>query len=237
MLDSFSQSFATLFVVIDPIGVAPIFIALTAHMTPAERRRAALSGGLIAFGILTVFGLAGDILLKALGVGLPAFRISGGLMLLLLAVEMLMEKRGERRERNLEAQASHDPTVFPLATPLIAGPGAMAAMILLVGDAQGDIAAQGAVFAVMGVVVAMVVGLALAASAVERFLAPRAVAVITRVLGGAVGRPGDSVHAGRPGRLRPDPPQRRRIEIRWIRFFLVLFGQGISGVDREADPV
>lgn len=186
MLDIAAQAFATLFVVIDPIGVAPIFVALTADMAPRDRLRVAVLGGVTAALILTAFGLAGEAILSMLGVGLPAFRIAGGLMLLLLAVDMLLEKRTERRERNAGdsgADDAHDPTVFPYATPLIAGPGAMAAMILLMGEASGDMGAQAVILAVMAALILMVAVLSLAASQVERLLPPMAFKVVTRVMG------------------------------------------------------
>jgi multiple antibiotic resistance protein len=122
-------AFATLFVVIDPPAVAPLFIALTQGMDPGHRRAAALRACLVAAGVLTVFGLFGDTILRLLGISLSSFQISGGILLFLIAAEMLFEKRTERREAN--TRPAHDPSVFPIAVPLIAGPGAMATMFLM----------------------------------------------------------------------------------------------------------
>ena len=192
MLDIILPTFATLFVMIDPIGLAPLFIALTAGASMAEKRRIALRGALVGASILLVFGLAGDALLAALGVGMPAFRIAGGVMLFLIAVEMLFEKRSQRRKSTLEQGEAahapgHDPSVFPLATPLIAGPGAMAAMVLLMGEHQGDMGAQAVVIAVMLFVVAVTLGLFLLATSLERFFGPTLINVITRILGVLLG--------------------------------------------------
>ena len=137
-LEALITTFVTLFVVIDPIAVAPLFVALTRGMTEAQRRRIALRAILIAFGLLAVFGIAGNALLAGVGIGLPAFRISGGLLLFLIAVDMLFERRTERRERRTEAEDGPDPSVFPLAMPMIAGPGALATMILLSTQYEGE---------------------------------------------------------------------------------------------------
>ena len=121
-------AFVTLFVIIDPIGLTPLFVALTQGTGDAARRRIGTRAILVAFGLLTLFGLAGQGLLRAIGIGMPAFGISGGLLLFLTAVDMLFERRSDRRERTAQTEADqpHDPSVFPLAMPLIAGPGALA---------------------------------------------------------------------------------------------------------------
>ena len=163
MIEIALNAFATLFVTIDPIGLAPLFIALTQGMEQAERSRVALRACLIGAAILAVFGLAGDVILTTIGIGLPAFRIAGGLLLFLIAVEMLFEKRTERREKSAEADqpesAKSDPSVFPLATPLIAGPGALTLMILLMGEQQGSLQGQSVVLIVMLTVVISAYGL------------------------------------------------------------------------------
>lgn len=127
------SAFVTLFVVIDPVGLAPLFIALTRDMTHAQRRRIGWRALAIAAALLTVFGLAGEAILRGIGISLPAFRIAGGLLLFLTALDMLFERRTERREGRTQGEED-DPSVFPLATPLLAGPGALATMILLVGQ-------------------------------------------------------------------------------------------------------
>ena len=131
MLDVLVPAFVTLFVIIDPIGLAPLFIALTQGMTRGGARRG--SGGArssLSFVLLAAFGLFGEGLLTAIGISLPAFRISGGLLLFLTALDMLFERRSDRREKRAD-EAPADPSVFPLAMPLIAGPGALTTMILL----------------------------------------------------------------------------------------------------------
>ncbi|HRO13202.1 MarC family protein [Amaricoccus sp.] len=130
MLDILVPAFVTLFVIIDPIGLAPLFIALTQGMTEAERERVGRRALVLSFLLLAAFGLFGERLLTGIGISLPAFRISGGLLLFLTALDMLFERRTDRRERKA-GEAPSDPSVFPLAMPLIAGPGALTTMILL----------------------------------------------------------------------------------------------------------
>ena len=186
MLSEAITAFVTLFVVIDPIGLGPMFVALTQGATGAERRRIALTGVLVGAGILTVFGLAGDSALAFIGISMPAFRISGGLLLFLIAVEMVFEKRTQRREENTapeEKSPSADPSVFPLATPLIAGPAAIATMVLLVGEHQGDLAGQAMMFGVLYGLLALVLIAFLLGGLIERALGRTGVLVITRLFG------------------------------------------------------
>jgi len=187
MIEIALNAFATLFVTIDPIGLAPLFIALTQGMEQAERSRVALRACLIGAAILAVFGLAGDVILTTIGIGLPAFRIAGGLLLFLIAVEMLFEKRTERREKSAEADqpesAKSDPSVFPLATPLIAGPGALTLMILLMGEQQGSLQGQAVVLIVMVTVVISAYGLFRVSGIVGRVLGQMGINVVTRLLG------------------------------------------------------
>ena len=177
-------AFTALFVVIDPIGLTPIFVALTAGMTPAARRAVGLRAVSIAAGLLLLFALAGEALLGGLGISMPAFRIAGGLLLFLTALEMLFSRRTQRREAQAEAGGhapDDDPSVFPLALPLIAGPGAIATMILLT-----DGAAAGGAAAAIGVML-LVLGLCLLffqlAAPVERLLGTVGTNVVTRLLG------------------------------------------------------
>jgi multiple antibiotic resistance protein len=175
-------TFVTLFVVIDPIAVAPLFVALTQGMTDAMRRRIALRAILVAFGLLAAFGIAGKALLAGIGIGLPAFRISGGLLLFLMAVDMLFERRTERREKRA-AEEGPDPSVFPLATPLIAGPGALATMILLTAQHAGNRTAQVEVHLVMVAVLAVTYVLFRAGGLIERLLGHTGIGVLTRLFG------------------------------------------------------
>jgi len=178
-------AFVTLFVVVDPIGLTPIFVALTQGRTAAARRGIAIRACLIAAGLLTVFGLAGEGLLAFIGISMPAFQIAGGLLLFLTALDMLFERRTRRREDRAGQEEDHseDPSVFPLAMPLIAGPGAMASMILLAGQVRGDWPGILALHLVMFGVIAVVLLLFLAAGILERALGRTGTVVITRLLG------------------------------------------------------
>jgi multiple antibiotic resistance protein len=172
--------FVTLFVVIDPIGLTPMFIALTKGATTAHRRVIALRACGVAALLLTVFGLAGETILTAIGITMPAFQIAGGVLLFLTALDMLFERRTQRRAGH--AGAVPDPSVFPLAMPLIAGPGAMATMILLVGQTS-DWGGVLAVHLVMLGVVLIVFALFLVAAPIERALGHTGNMVVTRLLG------------------------------------------------------
>ncbi len=132
------SAFVTLFVVIDPIGLMPIHLALTKGANRAQRRGIALRALAVAAFLLTLFGLLGEQTLGFLGISMPAFRIAGGLLLFLTALDMLFERRTARRKGQSEPglDPSEDPAVFPLATPLLAGPGSMATMILLAGQTE-----------------------------------------------------------------------------------------------------
>jgi len=176
------NAFTTLFVIIDPIGTAPIFVALTVGLAPAARRRIALRGVAVGGLILTLFALTGDAVLRTVGISMPAFRVAGGILLFLTALDMLFETRTERRERRAEEETP-DPSVFPLALPLIAGPGAITSIILLMGEHEGDLAGQAMVMGTMVAVLAMALVLLLLAGLVERLLRRTGVMVLTRVLG------------------------------------------------------
>ncbi len=175
-------TFATLFVVIDPPGLVPLFIALTQGMDTAHRRRLALRACVIAFGILLVFGIAGDTILSFVGISMPAFRIAGGILLFLTALDMLFERRTQRREGQ-KAEHDHDPSVFPLATPLIAGPGAIASVILLVGQAGDGWGGMVAVLALVALMLVVTFLFLLASPPLERLLGRTGTVVITRLLG------------------------------------------------------
>lgn len=187
--------FVALFVTIDPIGLAPVFVSLTRGMTPVQRNAVGLRAVLIGGGLLALFGIAGEPLLATAGISLPAFRISGGLLLFLIAVDMLFEKRSARREKHVAeaSSATHptadggfepaDPSVFPLAMPLIAGPGALATMILLGGESRGDILGLASVLGVMLVVVGLTFLVFRAGNLTERILGHNGVVVVTRLFG------------------------------------------------------
>jgi multiple antibiotic resistance protein len=157
-------------------------VALTAGMNARRRRIIALRACLIAVFILTVFGLAGNTVLESLGISLPAFRIAGGLLLFLIAVDMLFEKRTRRREDRTQEEDDHDPSVFPLATPLIAGPGAMAAMILLNTGSETWVHTVEVHLVMLGVIT-LVLFMFLIGGLIEKALGRTGILVVTRLLG------------------------------------------------------
>ena len=175
------SAIVTLFVVIDPVGLAPLFIALTRDMTPQRRRRIGWRALAIAAVLLTLFGLAGESILTVIGISLPAFRIAGGMLLFLTALDMLFERRTERREGQARDD-DHDPSVFPLATPLLAGPGALATMILLVGENPGPTHTL-MIHVVMLAVLGIAAGFFALADPIARVLGRTGTMVVTRLFG------------------------------------------------------
>ncbi len=177
-------SLTTLFVVVDPIGLVPMFIALTAGQPAHHRRRMALRACAIAAVILTAFAISGEALLGFVGISMAAFRISGGVLLFLTALDMLFDRRGPRRQNQTDAaEPDHDPSIFPLATPLIAGPGAIATMILLIGKGGNDWPATFVVIGIMLVIVGLVFVMFTAAPILKRALGRIGTLVVTRLLG------------------------------------------------------
>nr|WP_184008995.1 MarC family protein [Rubricella aquisinus] len=185
MMSDLVPAFVTLFVIIDPIGLAPLFIALTAGMAAQKRRAIALRAVLIAFGLIALFGFAGETILDAIGIGMPAFRISGGVLLFLTSLDMLFERRKERREKTADAEIAndHDPSIFPIALPLLAGPGSLTTIILLMNEHQGDVPGQFMMLGVALFVLTIAYVLFLAAGMIERVLGQTGINVVTRVLG------------------------------------------------------
>ena len=191
MIALFLSAFVTLFVVIDPPGCAPIFASLTSGASNHQRRVMALRSTMIATVLLLVFALIGEKLLDTLGISLDAFRIAGGIMVFLFALEMVFEKRTERREGRAEeiskkAAEEHreieDISVFPMAIPMIAGPGSIATTMLLVSRSQGIEQTLMVIAALLSVLVLTLVAL-FAAGPIMRVLGPRLEAMITRILG------------------------------------------------------
>lgn len=182
-LDLFVPSFVTLFVVMDPIGISPLFMALTQGMSAAKRRAVAIRACLIAGVLLTLFAFLGESVLGFLGISMPAFRIAGGILLLLTALDMLFERRTQRRkDQSEETESDDDPSVFPLAMPLIAGPGSIATVILLAGQGDG-LAGVGLALVVMSLVLIIAFVLFNAAPLLERLLRETGIKVVTRLLG------------------------------------------------------
>ncbi|WP_417257404.1 MarC family protein [Celeribacter sp.] len=178
-------AFVTLFVIIDPIGLAPLFVGLTPRSTAKHRRSIAFRAVFIAFCILTLFGVFGDQVLTFAGISMPAFRIAGGILLFLTALEMLFEKRSKRREEHAqhpEHQPVEDPSVFPLATPLLAGPGAITSMILLIDQSNGVVGAL-IIEAVLVSVLLIVLLFFLVSGFMEKILGATGINVVTRIFG------------------------------------------------------
>ncbi|PEQ12375.1 MarC family transcriptional regulator [Novosphingobium sp. PC22D] len=185
MLDLFVSAFVTLFVVIDPPGCAPIFAGLTSAAPPRHARAMALKACLIAAAILLVFALFGEALLHALHIELNSFRIAGGIMLFLIALDMVFEKRTQRREERAEklmAEPVEDVSVFPMAMPMLAGPGSIATIMLLMSKAQGTEATLVILAALAAVLVLSLVAL-VAAIPLMKTLGHSFEVVITRLLG------------------------------------------------------
>ena len=191
MYDYYINAFATLFVTIDPVGLAPMFLALTAGMSQANRRRVAVRATLTGGAILAVFYLTGQTFLNVLGISVSAFRIAGGILLFLIAVEMVFGKRQARKAQTAEkaaetAEQEHrsieELAVFPLAIPLIAGPAAISAIILLSGEAPDTITYAG-LGLVIATIVASCLGSFLLADKIERRMGDTAQLIITRLLG------------------------------------------------------
>ena len=185
MYELFISAFITLFVVIDPPGCAPIYAGLTKGATQKQRTAMALRASVIATIILLFFALLGEELLDALHIELDSFRIAGGLMLFWIAFEMVFEKRQQRREERAEKLAANeveDVSVFPMAMPMLAGPGAIAAIMLLMNEAdttEETLVVLGALGAVL-----LITAIALvAAGPLIKLLGDRVEAVITRLLG------------------------------------------------------
>lgn len=185
MTELFVSAFVTFFVVIDPPGCAPIFASLTTEAEARQRRAMAIRAVLVATGILVFFGLLGEDLLRVLGISLDAFRIAGGIMLFLIAIDMVFEKRTERREnRAQEVNASevNDVSVFPMAIPMIAGPGSIASIMLLMARTEGT-AQSLVVFGALAATLVLTLLALLAAGPLMRLLGHKMEAMITRLLG------------------------------------------------------
>ena len=175
------------FVTIDPVGLGPMFAALTAGMDGRDRRRMAVKGTLIGALILFGFAFVGELLLTSLGISTAAFRIAGGILLLLLAIDMVFARESGLRttteDEKDEARHRPDISVFPLAIPLIAGPGAMTSVVLFMGRAEGDAIGQAAVLGMLAAVLVGTLLVLLFAGEVSRVLGRTGINVINRVLG------------------------------------------------------
>lgn len=178
-------AFVTLFVIIDPIGMTPLFVALTQGMSIERRRVIAIRACVTSARLLILFAALGEAVLGFIGISMPAFRIAGGLLLFLTALDMLFERRGQRRQGQADAaeeDEGDDPSIFPIAIPLIAGPGSIATVILLAGQKPG---AEGLlwVIGVMLSVILLVFVMFLTSGLLERALGKVGINVVTRLLG------------------------------------------------------
>ena len=175
-------SFVTLFIIIDPIGLTPVFIAITIGMDDTLRRKVALRSVLVSAFVVSLFIVGGETVLGFIGISMPAFRIAGGILLFLTALDMLFQKRSKRRENQTEQELVDDPSVFPLAIPLIIGPGAIATVILIAGAKPGlpGIASTGFVTALVLLTVFILFS---AASRIDKLLGKTGIDVLTRLLG------------------------------------------------------
>lgn len=182
-----TSALVTMLVTLDPPGLAPIFLSLTRGMSESERRQVAIRASIIAFCIMGFFGVAGDIVLKALGVSLSAFRIAGGLLLFWIAFEMVFERRTERKQQTADSAITLDHirnvAAFPLAIPLMAGPGALTAMILLAGRAGGDPLLLATLAVICGLVILSCLVVFLTATPIAKLLGVTGNVVLTRLLG------------------------------------------------------
>jgi multiple antibiotic resistance protein len=182
MITALVSALVTLFVVIDPVGLGPIFIGLTAGMPKPLKRKIGLEAIVIAFFVLAGSALFGDWLLTRLGISLAAFRIAGGLLLFAIAFEMVFERRIERKA-DQSGTPGHHIAAFPLAIPLMAGPGAITAMVLLAGRMTGGALGFVLLIAVMALILLVCQVVFLTSSYLERLLGLQGQAVFGRLLG------------------------------------------------------
>lgn len=182
----FIAALVTLVVVVDPLGLAPIFVAITEGLPGSARRQVAARAALIAAAVLVGFALVGNWALTMLGITLPAFRIAGGLLLFSIAFEMVFDFRGERQartaERAIEEHVKHL-AAFPLAIPLIAGPGAITATLLLGGQAAGQPLRLAVLIGIIAAVIGVTAAVFLAAARVANLLGTTGNIVLSRLLG------------------------------------------------------
>jgi multiple antibiotic resistance protein len=187
MLEIAVRAFTTFFATVSPVDVAALFAALSAAATPKQRRSMAVKGTLIATILLLLFTLFGAEVLRWMGITLPALKTAGGVLLLLMSIDMVFARPSGMTSTTVaetsEAATKNDISVFPLATPLIAGPGALGAAVLLTAETEGDLVLQATVVAALFVVMAITLALLLIAAQVHRFLGVTGQNVITRVVG------------------------------------------------------
>ncbi len=180
------NAFVTILVTIDPAGLAPLFLALTRGMTRAERKQVSVRASVIAFGVLALFALAGAAILQVFGITLPAFRVAGGLLLFFIAFEMVFERRNDRKEKSADVAVTrdmiHDVAAFPLAIPLLAGPGAISATVLLSGSLAGS-AGTASLVGIIALCILLTYLVFLLAERVDHVLGQTGRSILSRLLG------------------------------------------------------
>ena len=191
LADYLINAFATLFVTVDPIGLAPMFLAVTTGTSGVARRAIATRAVSIAAVLLMIFLFGGKPLLHILGISVPAFQVSGGLLLFYIAFEMIFARRQKRKSDTADKLAhpdddsgdqAHDVSVFPLAIPLIAGPASISAVILLASQARGSIELTGLIIVTLAIIGSCFV-IFLLADRIERLMGATVQLVLTRLLG------------------------------------------------------
>ena len=185
--DAILNAFVTILVTVDPAGLAPLFLALTAGMNRSERNQVATRASVIGFGVLALFAVAGTLILSVFGITLPAFRVAGGVLLFVIAFEMIFERRQERHEKSAAQAVTkddiHNIAAFPLAIPLIAGPGAISAIVLL---SAGTFSAPSALALLVAIIFACVAATYIVfvlADRVDGILGETGRSILTRLLG------------------------------------------------------
>jgi multiple antibiotic resistance protein len=187
IIETAGVAFATFFATIGPLDVAAIYAALTSTVSRKQRRQMAVRGTLIAGSILLLFALVGDFLLAGLGISLAALRTGGGILLLLIGIDLVFARSSGSTsttdEEEKEAQSKQDISVFPLATPLIAGPGTLGAVILLMANAEGEPVLQAAVITSLVGILLVTLAMLILASEIQQFLGVTGMHVVTRIFG------------------------------------------------------
>lgn len=184
--DSLFNAFLTILVTIDPPGLAPLFLALTVGMTRAQRYQVSIRASLIAFFILALFAIVGADVLSLFGITLPAFRVAGGLLLFYIAFEMIFGKRQDRKEKTADVAITrdmiHNIAAFPLAIPLIAGPGAISATVLLSGSFREPVG-KAALVGIIAICLVLTYIVLVLSDRVDHFLGETGRSILTRLLG------------------------------------------------------
>ena len=185
MIESLITAFVVYFVVIDPIGTLPLYLALTGEQTPRQKRWTAIEACLVAGVILSFFALVGASLLSYLGISLTALKIAGGIILFLLALDMLTAKRQKRKKDDtdqMDLETDSNVSIYPLAIPLLAGPSAIASVIVLTGELGGGWLGIGLNLIAISLTMIFCASFYLLGSFAERLINPRLMEVASRII-------------------------------------------------------